>query len=162
MFGQDKTRGKTAVLEAPQPGQRATPAPAAPGEAPGESLLGPSLALKGEVSFEDALVIEGEIHGKVAGQGSLTVGEKGRVTGDIFAANVIVKGRVQGNITAADRLEIAPSAMVVGDLHAARLLVGEGARLMGRLEIAAESLAMPAPRAHEEAPAAEDVLEKVL
>jgi cytoskeletal protein CcmA (bactofilin family) len=62
-----------------------------------------------------------------------------------MAAQIIIEGTVQGNITAADRLDIAGTAQVAGDLKASRLTVAEGAKLMGKLEIDAESMTMPAP-----------------
>jgi cytoskeletal protein CcmA (bactofilin family) len=167
MFGRDKSKGDVAVLPPPARGSTPMPVeaagPAEPEAPPTESLLGPNLSVKGEISFEDALRIEGEIQGKVTGQGQLTVGEGGRILGDITAAGIVIRGRVQGNVTAADRLEITSTAQVVGDIRATRLVVAEGARLMGRIEIASDSLTMPPVRAREGngTPAPVDALEKV-
>ncbi len=163
MFGRDKGRADVAVLPPPATGLAAAPEPQAT-----ESVLASTLTFKGEVSFQDAIRVEGEVEGRITGQGRVTVGRGGRVLGDIMAAEVIVHGTVQGNITAAAGLELAATAQVVGDLRATRLIVAEGAKMMGRLEVDAESIstggsngngsahAAPAPAA------AGDALDKVL
>jgi cytoskeletal protein CcmA (bactofilin family) len=139
-------------------------APAA--AAPTESVFGPTLVFKGEINFQDAIRIEGLIQGKVTGEGRVIIAQRGKVIGDIMAAQIVVEGMVQGNITAADRLEIAGTAQIAGDLRALRLTVAEGAKLVGRLDVDSDSMsiqAAPAPSADEKpAPARSgDALDKV-
>jgi len=157
MFGRDKGGKNDGVAVAtPPPAAMAYPpqesAPAA-GPAATESVFGPTLVFKGEINFQDAIRIEGMIEGRITGEGRVTVAQRGKVMGDIMAAQIVIEGSVQGNITAADQLVIAGTAQVAGDLKATRLTVAEGAKLMGRLEIDAESMTMPAPSA----PAAKSV-----
>jgi cytoskeletal protein CcmA (bactofilin family) len=76
----------------------------------------------------------------------------------MMAASVFVCGAVQGNVTAADRLELAATGSIVGDIRANRLVVAEGARIMGRIEIGSDSIDMHPPVAEKKA---QDALEKV-
>ena len=151
MFGRDKG-GRTDVAVATPPPMPAVAEPAAdhgqtPPPATTESVFGPTLVFKGEINFQDAIRIEGLIQGKVTGEGRVIIAQRGKVIGDIMAAQIVVEGMVQGNVTAADRLDIAGTAQVAGDLKALRLTVAEGAKIVGRLEVDAESMTLPAPAA---------------
>jgi cytoskeletal protein CcmA (bactofilin family) len=165
MFGRDK--GK-AVLEETPPPMPAAPAPPAP--ASNESVLGPTLTMKGEITFEGGLRVEGEVTGSITGQGRLTVAKGGRVMGDIISAVVVIEGKVYGNVTAADRMEIAEAAEIVGDIKATRVVIAEGSKILGRLDINSDSLPPPPDTGGNgrmkaraaEAPAAADALNHVL
>jgi cytoskeletal protein CcmA (bactofilin family) len=159
MFGREKAVGQ---LDAP-PTPRPAAAAAAPVEATPstESVLAPSLTVKGDVDFEGALRIEGEVRGRITGQGRLVVNRGGRVIGDIVAAVVVIQGRVQGNIVAADRLQIEDGAEVIGDVKAGRMVVAEGAKLLGRLDVNSEALELPVSVENEKA-AEPDALAKIL
>jgi cytoskeletal protein CcmA (bactofilin family) len=167
MFGKDKGRNDVAVMAPPRNGSAQPPPPPPAVEAgPVESVFAAALSIKGDINFEGAIRIEGEIRGKITGQGRLTISPSGRVIGDVMSAEVIIHGLVQGNVTSLDRLEIGGSAQVVGDLKAGRLIVGDGCKILGRLDINSESMsamdaAPPAPARAEE-PAPVDALDKVL
>src|SRR5262245_32903343 len=166
MFGRDKGGRNEGVAVASPPGQAQmsyhapSEAHAAAEPAAAVSVFGPTLVFKGEINFQDAIRIEGMIEGRVAGEGKVIIAPRGKVIGDVMAAQIVVEGTIQGNVTAADRLDISGTAQIAGDLKAARITVAEGAKLMGRLEIDAESMTMPQasepkPRAAKAAPAAE-------
>jgi len=174
MFGRSNGGRADGVAVATPPPQMALPSlppepePAQAPAAAAVSVFGPTLVFKGEINFQDAIRIEGMIEGRITGEGRVTVAPRGKVIGDIMAAQVVIEGTVQGNVTAADRLDLAGTAQVAGDLKATRLTIAEGAKLMGRLEIDAESLSMPTmsepkakPAAKAEAPKNGDALEKV-
>jgi hypothetical protein len=60
--------------------------------------LGSSLHLKGEISGNEDLDIDGTVEGAVQlGEGKLTVGATANVTADIIAREVVVWGKVKGN-----------------------------------------------------------------
>lgn len=55
------------------------------------------LRIQGEISGSDDLAVDGTIEGPIRLTGcALTVGEKGKVTGDITAREVVVYGSVIG------------------------------------------------------------------
>jgi cytoskeletal protein CcmA (bactofilin family) len=161
MFGREKGVGQLDAPITPRPG--AVAAAAAPVEATPstESVLAATLTVKGDVDFEGALRIEGEVRGRITGQGKLIVNRGGRVVGDIVAAVVVIHGRVQGNVIAADRLQIEDGAEVIGDVKAGRMLVAEGAKLLGRLDVNSEALQLPVSIENEK-PVEHDALAKIL
>ena len=161
MFGKAKDR-PVATAEPPNVYAAETPSTAEPRR---ESVVAPAMTVRGDVDFEGVMRIEGEVHGKITGQGCVTVDPTGKVLGDIVAEEVVVQGTVQGNVNAALRLEIASTAQVAGDVKAAQLVVARGAKILGRLDVDSESMAMPADgngRSKAAEPEAADALEKVL
>lgn len=98
--------------------------------------LGPSLRIKGEISGNEDLHVEGKVEGPVSlGGHRLTVGRTAEVTADIIAREVVVYGKVDGDLRARDRIEIKSGGSVTGDLSTARIMVEDGAHLKGRIEI---------------------------
>jgi len=98
--------------------------------------LGASLQVKGEISGDEDLQIDGTVEGLVNLQDrKLTVGTAAKVTADIAAREVIVYGSVKGNLRARDRIEIKKDGSVVGDLTTARIMIEDGAYFKGAIEI---------------------------
>jgi cytoskeletal protein CcmA (bactofilin family) len=165
MFGREKGGRNDGVAVAPPPMAPVAEAAVEPQHAPPpattESVFGPTLVFKGEINFQDAIRIEGLIQGKVTGEGRVIIAQRGKVMGDIVAAQVVVEGTVQGNITAADRLDIAGTAQIAGDLKALRFTVAEGAKLVGRLDIDTDSMSIQVPAAEKPAARSGDALDKV-
>src|SRR5712691_506077 len=68
--------------------------------------LGPSLRVKGEISGNEDLHIEGKVEGPISlGGHRLTVGRSAEVTAEITAREVVVYGKVEGDLRARDRIE---------------------------------------------------------
>jgi cytoskeletal protein CcmA (bactofilin family) len=98
--------------------------------------LGPSLHVKGEITGNEDLVIEGSVEGLVQlDERKLTVGASAKVTADVIAREVVVYGNVKGNLRAKDRIEIKKDGSVNGDLTTARIMIEDGAYFKGSIEI---------------------------
>ena len=98
--------------------------------------IGPSIEIKGELTGNEDLTIDGKVDGKIVLRGhSLTIGKNGRINADIRAKGVTVNGEVTGNITADDRVEIAPTGSVKGDLCAPRVALADGSSFKGSIDM---------------------------
>jgi cytoskeletal protein CcmA (bactofilin family) len=98
--------------------------------------LGASLHVKGEITGNEDLAIDGTIEGLVHLEDrKLTIGASARVTADVIAREVVVYGNVKGNLRARDRIEIKKDGSVVGDLTTARIMIEDGAYFKGAIEI---------------------------
>ena len=98
--------------------------------------LGASLHIKGEITGNEDLQIDGSVEGLVQLEDrKLTIGASARVTADIIAREVAVYGNVKGNLRARDRIEIKKDGSVVGDLTTARIMIEDGAYFKGSIEI---------------------------
>ena len=98
--------------------------------------LGASLHVKGEISGNEDLHIDGSVEGLVQlDDRKLTVGASAKLTADVVAREVVVYGSVKGNLRARDRIEIKKDGSVIGDLTTARIMIEDGAYFKGSIEI---------------------------
>jgi len=98
--------------------------------------LGASLHIKGEISGNEDLHIDGSVEGLVQLEDrKLTVGATAKLTADVVAREVVVYGSVKGNLRARDRIEIKKDGSVIGDLTTARIMIEDGAYFKGSIEI---------------------------
>jgi cytoskeletal protein CcmA (bactofilin family) len=110
---------------------------ARPGVTPALSVarIGPNLTIKGSVTGEEDLQIDGKVDGPVTIRGRLTVGTSGQLTAGVTAREIAVYGKVSGNVDARDRVEIKRDGAVIGDIQTARISIEDGAIFKGRIEI---------------------------
>ena len=104
----------------------------------GIARLGATLHVKGEITGNEDLHIDGTVEGLVQLEDrKLTIGASAKVTADIdvIAREVVVYGNVKGNLRARDRIEIKKDGSVVGDLTTARIMIEDGAYFKGSIEI---------------------------
>ena len=103
---------------------------------PGQALIGRSIILKGELSANEDLLIEGQFDGTVNLQEHcLTIGTNGKVKAQINARQVIILGSVTGNINAKEKIDVRKSGSVIGDLVSASVAIEEGAYFKGSIDI---------------------------
>lgn len=101
------------------------------------SWLGPTLKVKGEISANEDLQVDGKVEGPISvGEHSLTVGHGGQVTAGLTAREIIIYGKVEGNIGAGESVEIKKDASVMGELTTQRIVIEDGAYFKGSIEIA--------------------------
>ena len=102
----------------------------------GIARLGASLHVKGEITGNEDLAIDGSVEGLVQLEDrKLTIGASAKVTADVIAREVVVYGNVKGNLRARDRIEIKKDGSVVGDLTTARIMIEDGAYFKGSIDI---------------------------
>jgi len=104
-------------------------------EPTGYSVIDEQLVIRGEITTEGTIRVDGRLEGRLHRADTLIVGANGVVTGDIEAREVNVAGTIEGNIVADARVEIQSSASVRGDIRSATLLLHEGSTLNGHVVI---------------------------
>ena len=110
--------------------------------------IGKSIVVKGELSGNEDLRVEGRIEGKIdLNQNVLTVGESGKVKAQIVAKSVVVVGEVLGNVTAIEKVSIQEKGVVDGDISSPRVAIAEGAHFRGSIDMRRADSAKPAAAA---------------
>jgi len=99
------------------------------------TVIGNDVLIKGEITVEKGLRVDGKVEGAVTTKGRVHVGLSGQLNAEVTAGSVLVEGKVKGNITSSDLTTLDATSSVCGDLTATRLIVTEGATLMGKLTI---------------------------
>lgn len=104
--------------------------------------IGQSIQIKGELTGNEDLTIEGKVDGKVdLKDHNLTIGSNGRIEAQISAKTVVIIGEVVGDITAQDKVEVAASGSLKGNVVAPRVVLADGARFKGSIDMDGKSAA---------------------
>jgi cytoskeletal protein CcmA (bactofilin family) len=104
-----------------------------------QTVLGQTVVLKGEISADEDLLIEGQFEGTVSiEQHCLTVGANGQVKAEIHARQAVILGTLTGKIVAREKVEIRRSGHLVGELTTGAVAIEEGAYFKGSIEILRE------------------------
>ena len=101
-------------------------------------VIGRGITIRGNLTGSEQLVIEGSVEGHISLKNHLTIKETGRITADITTHSLLVHGQVSGNIEAEDLVSLSSEASVVADIKAPRVVLEDGARFKGRIEMDVE------------------------
>jgi cytoskeletal protein CcmA (bactofilin family) len=139
------------------------PAPPRPAAPPADTrradrataTIGPSIFIKGDLSGDEDLVIEGRVEGKIdLKQHNVTIGKNGRVKADVFGNTVVVEGEVDGNLFAQQQAILRQSGAVRGNITAPRVMLEDGSRFRGSIDMESKDAAKPGAAAHGAQPVA--------
>ena len=100
------------------------------------SFLGEGTQLKGELSFDGAVRVDGHLEGEIVRGEVLIIGECGQVNAEIEVGILQVGGQVQGNITARQRVELLGPSRVTATIRTPCLVIWKGAVFNGKCEMA--------------------------
>ena len=101
--------------------------------------IGKSVVIKGELSGNEDLYLDGEVEGTIdMGQHSLIIGPNARIRAHISARDVVLHGRVEGNVRGSERVELKKSTVVVGDISTQRIAIEDGAYFKGSIDLQKE------------------------
>ena len=101
------------------------------------TFLGPKITIDGTVTGSEPVLIEGNVKGAINLSGDLRIGTQARVDAKVHARNVTVEGRLNGDVSADDRVELVAGSTVDGNIKAPKIVVAEGARFRGNVDMGA-------------------------
>jgi cytoskeletal protein CcmA (bactofilin family) len=94
------------------------------------SCIGATMVLRGDLSLEEDLIIEGSFDGSITqGDQRLSIGEHARVRATIRTGSAIIAGVVEGNIRGSSTVIVKKTARLHGALTAEKLCLESGANL---------------------------------
>lgn len=100
-----------------------------------ETIIGPSIKVKGNFHGEGNIIIEGQVEGSVKTSSYLLIGDKAKIEAKIEAKNAKIGGEVIGNIKIDGFLEIKSSAKILGNIEAKELSIEKGAKFDGSCQM---------------------------
>lgn len=100
-----------------------------------KSIIGNTLYIKGEITSDEEVLIEGKIEGKIKINHRIIIGKNGIVNADIEAKEVIIKGSVTGNVTCSYKIEIVPDGTLKGNILSNKVILAEGALFKGNIDM---------------------------
>ena len=120
----------------PKPAQNTAGRTPAPRRSGGAATIGPSIKIKGDVSGDEDLLIQGQVEGKVKlAKHNVTIGSDGHVKADVHGRTVVVEGQVEGDLRAKEQIILRHTARVEGSIAAPRVTLEDGAVFRGGIEM---------------------------
>lgn len=106
------------------------------------TIIGPTIAIRGKVKADEDLVIRGRIDASISSTKLVHIDKDGVVKANVEAESILISGVVVGDITASARVELMGTARVVGDIASPLMVINDGARLRGKIDMPAVDKAM--------------------
>lgn len=103
--------------------------------ATGNCLIGAKTTVKGEISGDEDILVEGTVDGQINITKDLRVGPGGVVKAKVQAQSVVVLGELVGDCQATHRVEIQASGKLLGNIRAPRVVIAEGASFKGNSDM---------------------------
>jgi cytoskeletal protein CcmA (bactofilin family) len=100
-----------------------------------ETIIGPSIIVKGNFHGEGNMIIEGSVEGSVKTNSFLLIGKRAKITASVEANEAKIGGEVNGNVKISSYLEIASTAKIFGDIECSELSVERGAIIGGKCTV---------------------------
>ncbi len=113
------------------------------------TVLSNGTVIRGKISSNDHLVIDGQIEGSITVKNTVTVGKNGQVQADVTATTLNVHGKIIGDVVATDRVAIEPTGSIEGNIHSPKLMINEGAHFRGNIDMTQKSAAVERPATEE-------------
>ncbi len=100
-----------------------------------QAVIGTSISVKGELSGEEDLMIQGRVEGKIdLKKNNVTVGRNGHIKADIYGQVISIEGEVQGNLFGEEKIVIRESGVVRGNMRTPRFSLEDGATFLGSID----------------------------
>jgi cytoskeletal protein CcmA (bactofilin family) len=98
----------------------------------GATLISAGTTVKGDISSNSDLRIDGTIIGNVNSSSKIIIGDSGKVEGDISSNQADIVGKVSGNIKTKDLLQLRGECVINGNVYAGKLQVEPTATFNGQ------------------------------
>ena len=106
------------------------------------TTIGPTIVVSGELTSGEDITVQGRVNGQLqVREANLTIGEQAHVRADVRGVQVVVQGQLKGSIVASERIELLPSATVDGSLSANRVILADGTRFNGGIDMGQRTIA---------------------
>jgi cytoskeletal protein CcmA (bactofilin family) len=102
------------------------------------SLIGSGTTLKGDITSNGDLRIDGTLIGNITSSSKIIIGANGVVEGDINGQQADIMGKVTGTIKVKELLQLKSNCQVNGNLHSAKLQIEPAANFNGQCHMTLE------------------------
>ena len=98
--------------------------------------IGASIHIKGDVTGDEDLVIQGHVDGTINLKGhNVTISKSAKVKANIDAKQIIVEGELAGDMNGDEKVIIRETGNVHGNIIAPRVTLEDGAMFKGSIEM---------------------------
>jgi cytoskeletal protein CcmA (bactofilin family) len=115
----------------------------------GTTLISSGTTIKGDISSNSDLRIDGTINGNIQSSAKIVIGANGVVEGDIIGTQADIVGKVTGNIRTKELLQLRGDSVVIGNLYAGKLQIEPTATFNGQCHMGTNVVEVAASKEHE-------------
>lgn len=102
------------------------------------ATIGPSICIRGDLTGDEDLVVQGQVEGTVTLTKNLvTIGKDGRVNATVNARVINVEGHVEGDLNGEEQVVLQRSGNVQGNINAPRVTLEDGCQFKGSIDMGA-------------------------
>ena len=99
------------------------------------SMIGAGTTLKGDITSNGDLRIDGTLKGNIIGSAKVIIGANGLVEGDVSGQQADIMGKVVGSIRVKELLQLKNGSLVEGNISAGKLQVEPSAVFNGQCQM---------------------------
>ncbi|MEJ5228251.1 polymer-forming cytoskeletal protein [Thermodesulfovibrio sp.] len=96
-----------------------------------DTVIGAETYINGEINSNNSLRVDGTIEGTIKADW-ITIGDSGKITGNIICRGIIVGGNVNGTINASEIITITQKGSVTGEIFTVKISIEEGGKFEGK------------------------------
>jgi cytoskeletal protein CcmA (bactofilin family) len=93
--------------------------------------IGSGTTIKGDITSNEAIRIDGTLEGSLNTKGKLVLGATGIIEGEVICQNADVWGTIKGQVAVGELLSLKSTAKINGDINTNKLAVEPGATFTG-------------------------------
>jgi len=98
--------------------------------------VGASIRIKGDVTGDEDLIIQGHVDGTISLKGhNVTISKSAKVKANIEASQIIIEGELSGDMKGDEKVVIRETGNVYGNIVAPRVTLEDGAMFKGSIEM---------------------------
>ena len=115
----------------------------APAQPSGASIIAAGTTLKGDISSNGDIRIDGTLQGNIQSTAKVVIGANGVVEGDISGQQADIMGKINGTIKVKELLQLKGGCTVTGNIYASKLQIETNANFNGQCHMTTGTTAKP-------------------
>ena len=98
-------------------------------------MIGAGVTINGRLTGDAEVNVLGRVEGTIVLESHLLVDEDGEVVAEVEAQTLTVRGKLNGDVVAHEVVTLEAGSVVTGNIRAPRIIIQEGARFKGDIEM---------------------------
>jgi len=99
------------------------------------ATIGAGIVVNGRIIGDEEVTVIGRVEGTIALSHNVVIEDAGTVVADLEVQAISVRGTLEGNVVARDVVTLHSGCTVTGNLRAPRVVIEEGARFKGNVDM---------------------------
>ena len=95
------------------------------------NMIGTGTLLKGDITSDGDLRVDGKIHGNVISKSKIALGASAEIIGNTIARSADISGKIDGDVEIAETLFLRATAKINGNIKTAKIIIESGAVFNG-------------------------------